>query len=104
MKETLLWPLNAGDEGYLRGNVCWLDGFGWRRRAQYALFDGVAIGQRRIRAIHSRISALSHPIFLPRNCCFRGNCPTAAMVLKIHGGRRTSLATSWAVRMRSHSG
>jgi hypothetical protein len=104
MEETVLWAFNARADAYCRGRVCWLGGFGLWRRQQLVLSDVVATLYREVRAIHSRISALSQPMFFPRNRCLRGNCPTAAMLQSIHGGRRIRRATSWAVRIRSQAG
>lgn len=98
MEDAALWPFDARAVAYCRSGVCWLGGFGFWRRQQLVLSDVVATLYREVRAIHSRISAFSQPIFLPWNRCLRGNCPTAAMPQSIHCGRRMRRATSWAVR------
>lgn len=95
----VLRSVHGHDDLYSRVSACCPGRDELRRREEVMSFDVVATLEWGRRVIHSRISALSQPIFLPRNRCLRGNCPIAAMLLSTQGVRLTSLATSWAVRI-----
>jgi hypothetical protein len=67
MQDWVVWGFNVRALGHSRDSDCWLGGTNFRRRL--VLSDDFAALYGHVRAIHSKTSALSQPMFLPRNRC-----------------------------------
>ena len=65
MQDWVVLGSNVRTPGHSRGSDCWLRGTNFRRRVVLSDDFGALYGY--VPAIHSKTSALSQPMFLPRN-------------------------------------